>query len=77
MTETLTAPAEIDDTRPLAVLVGRGAGCHECGRVTVGHVKVGRHKVWHCDRHAEIVERTARLQLAMNAYLDVRDGRAA
>jgi hypothetical protein len=29
-----------------------------------GFVRVKRHKVWHCEFHAEIVERTARLQLA-------------
>jgi hypothetical protein len=58
-----TAPAA-EDTRPLAITLGLGAGCHECGRVTVGFVKVGRNRVWHCEYHAAIVERVARLQLA-------------
>lgn len=55
----MTAPA-----RPLAVLVGRGAGCHECGVVGVGTVRVGRHKADHCDQHRDVVERVMRAQLA-------------
>lgn len=63
---TTTEIPAAEDTRPLAITLGLGAGCHECGRVTVGFVKVSRYKVWHCDRHAAIVERTARLQIAAN-----------
>lgn len=66
MTQTTydpTAPAS-EDTRPLAITLGLGAGCHECGRVVSGFVRVKRYKVWHCPFHAEIVAKTARLQLA-------------
>lgn len=66
-----TAPAS-EDTRPLAILVGNGAGCHECGRTHTGRVQIGRYKVPHCPFHREIVERTVRLTLAANRVADRR-----
>src|SRR4051812_40438285 len=70
----LSVAAEINDTRPLAIAVGNGAGCHECGRTSIGTVKVGRRKVAHCEFHAAIVEHTVRMQLGMVAYVDAREG---